>query len=65
METLLKLLSKIAENPPFKGLTEWASKTLQKSSGWIDGSIRSVIVNSGLASLEGDSIQLTDKGSEF
>jgi len=65
LETLLKLLSKIAENPSFKGLTEWASKTLQKSSGWIDGSIRSVIVNSGLASLEGDSIQLTDKGLEF
>jgi hypothetical protein len=65
LETLQKFLSKIAEEPTFEELIGWAAKTFGKSPGWIDSSIRNVIIYSGLASFEGKKIHLTDKGLEF
>jgi hypothetical protein len=65
LETLQKFLSKISEEPTFKEVVSWASKTFNKSPEWMDGSILNVIIYSGLASLEGKKIRLTDKGLEF
>jgi hypothetical protein len=65
LETLLNLLSKIAEEPTFQELIEWASKILNKKPNWLGNSIRIVIIYSGLAELKGDRIYLTEKGLEF
>ncbi|MEM3564663.1 MAG: hypothetical protein QXR19_15635, partial [Candidatus Jordarchaeaceae archaeon] len=65
LETLLNLLSRIAEEPTFEELVEWASKTLNAKSEWLKNSIRIIIIYSGLANLKGDKVYLTEKGSEF
>jgi len=65
LETLRNLLGRIAEEPAFDDLVEWASKILDTESGWLRNSIRIVIIYSGLTGLRGDRICLTDKGLEF
>jgi len=65
LEVLFIILNKIAEKPTFEELVKWASKILRKSEGWIDSSIRNVVVYSGLAVLDRSKISLTDEGLKF
>jgi len=46
LETLRNLLGRIAEEPAFDDLVEWASKILDTESGWLRNSIRIVIIYS-------------------
>ncbi|MBC7091538.1 MAG: hypothetical protein H5T50_06480 [Nitrososphaeria archaeon] len=65
LEVLHKILGKIADEPTVDEMIRWIAETFGESPGWVSGSVRAVIVYSGLAVFEGERIRLTSRGLEF